>query len=48
MEAGNQLAGYVAADFYSDKGPSASLEPSTRESYLKKIDFERGRLKEWF
>lgn len=48
METGNQQAGYVAADFYNEKGPSAVLEPPSEESYRKKIDFERKRLSEWF
>ncbi|MGH9953522.1 MAG: NAD(P)/FAD-dependent oxidoreductase, partial [Nitrososphaeraceae archaeon] len=48
METGNQQAGYVAADFYNEEGPAASLEPPSKESYKKKIDFERRRLSEWF
>ncbi|HZD35807.1 MAG TPA: FAD/NAD(P)-binding oxidoreductase [Nitrososphaeraceae archaeon] len=48
METGNQKAGYVAADFYNEKGPTALLEPPSEESYRKKIDFERKRLSEWF
>jgi len=48
METGNQQAGYVNADFYNEEGPAASLEPPSKESYKKKIDFEISRLKEWF
>ena len=50
IETGNQQAGsYVAADFYNvRKVPAASLEPPSKESYKKKIDFERRRLSEWF
>jgi sulfide:quinone oxidoreductase len=48
MEIGNQKAGYIDADFYSETGPTTRLEPPSEEFYQKKIDFERSRLKEWF
>jgi sulfide:quinone oxidoreductase len=47
METGDKKAGYVAADFYNEQGPTALLEPPSEESYKKKIDFERSKLNEW-
>jgi sulfide:quinone oxidoreductase len=47
MEIGDKKAGYVAADFYNEQGPTTLLEPPSEESYKKKIDFERSRLNEW-
>jgi sulfide:quinone oxidoreductase len=48
MEVGNEKAGYVAADFYHEHGPTTLLEPPSKESYKKKLDFERSKLNEWF
>ncbi len=47
METGDKKAGYVVADFYNEKGPTAVLEPASEDSYKKKIDFERSKLNEW-
>jgi sulfide:quinone oxidoreductase len=47
METGNEQAGYVAADFFAEPGPSLRLEPPSKENYEKKHDFERSRLHEW-
>jgi hypothetical protein len=47
MEIGDKKAGYVAADFYNESGPTTLLEPPSEELYKKKIDFERSRLSEW-
>jgi sulfide:quinone oxidoreductase len=47
MEIGNRKAGYISADFYNERGPVTLLEPPSEESYKKKIDFERSKLKEW-
>jgi sulfide:quinone oxidoreductase len=47
MEVGNEMAGYVAADFYHEQGPVTLLEPPSEESYKKKLDFERSKLNEW-
>jgi sulfide:quinone oxidoreductase len=47
MEVGNKKAGYVAADFYNERGPVALLEPPSEGSYKKKLDFERSKLNEW-
>jgi sulfide:quinone oxidoreductase len=33
MEIGDKKAGYIAADFYSEQGPSTLLEPPSEESY---------------
>jgi sulfide:quinone oxidoreductase len=47
MEIGNKKAGYVDADFYNETGPITRLEPPSEESYVKKYDFEKNRIKEW-
>jgi sulfide:quinone oxidoreductase len=47
METGDKKAGYVVADFYNEKGPTAVLEPASEDSYKKKIDFERSKINEW-
>ena len=47
MEVGNEKAGYIAADFYHQEGPSTLLEPPSDESYKKKLDFERSKVNEW-
>jgi sulfide:quinone oxidoreductase len=47
VEVGNNLAGFVEADFYHEGGPKVRLESPTTENYEKKHDFERSRTKEW-
>jgi sulfide:quinone oxidoreductase len=47
MEVGNEKAGYVAADFYDERGPATLLEPPSDESYKKKLFFEKTKLNEW-
>lgn len=47
MEIGGKKAGYLAADFYNEKGPATQLETPSEESYTKKLDFERTRIDEW-
>ncbi|AIC16106.1 putative FAD-dependent pyridine nucleotide-disulfide oxidoreductase (sulfide:quinone oxidoreductase-like) [Nitrososphaera viennensis EN76] len=47
VEVGNSMAGFVEADFYHEGGPAVRLEPPSAESYEKKHDFERSRIKEW-
>jgi sulfide:quinone oxidoreductase len=47
LETGNKKAGYLAADFYDEKGPITNLELVSEESYERKIEFERTRLKDW-
>ena len=47
MEVGDKKAGYIAADFYNEHGPITLLEPPSKESYKKKLDFERSKLDEW-
>ena len=47
MEIGNQKAGYIAADFYHEKGPATFLDPPSNESYSKKLDFEKSKINEW-
>jgi len=47
MEVGDKKAGYIAADFYNEDGPVTLLEPPSKESYEKKLDFERNKISEW-
>ena len=47
MEVGNKKAGYISADFYNENGPVTLLEPPSKESYEKKLNFERSRVSEW-
>jgi sulfide:quinone oxidoreductase len=47
MEVGDKKAGYIAADFYNEGGPVTVLEPPSKESYEKKLDFERSKIREW-
>jgi sulfide:quinone oxidoreductase len=47
MEIGNEKAGYLAADFYNKEGPTTRLEKPSKDSYIKKLDFERCRLIDW-
>lgn len=47
MEVGNNLAGYLEADFYNQAGPGLKLEAPSEQNYEKKLDFERRRVKEW-
>lgn len=47
MEVGDKKAGYIAADFYNEGGPVTVLEPPSKESYEKKLDFERSKISEW-
>ena len=47
MEVGNKKAGYISADFYNENGPVTLLEPPSKESYEKKINFERSKVSEW-
>ena len=47
MEVGNNLAGYLEADFYNQAGPVLKLEAPSEQNYEKKLDFERRRVKEW-
>jgi sulfide:quinone oxidoreductase len=47
MEVGDKKAGYIAADFYNEGGPVTLLEPPSKESYEKKLDFERSKISEW-
>ena len=47
LEVGDRKAGYIAADFYNESGPVTLLEPPSKESYEKKLDFERSKISEW-
>jgi sulfide:quinone oxidoreductase len=47
MEIGGKKAGFLAADFYNITGPTTRLDPPSEESYRKKLDFEKDRIKEW-
>ena len=47
MEVGDMKAGYVSADFYNKAGPVTLLEPPSKESYEKKLDFEKSKISEW-
>ncbi len=47
MEVGDKKAGYIAADFYNEDGPVTLLEPPSKETYEKKLDFERSKITEW-
>src|ERR687889_240590 len=47
MEIGSKKAGFLAADFYNITGPITRLDPPSEESYRKKLDFEKNRIKEW-
>ena len=47
MEVGNKKAGYISADFYNENGPVTLLEPPSKESYEKKLNFERSKVSEW-
>jgi sulfide:quinone oxidoreductase len=47
MEVGNKKAGYIDADFYNEAGPITRLESPSDESYQRKVDFERSRIREW-
>jgi sulfide:quinone oxidoreductase len=47
MEIGSKKAGFLAADFYNITGPITKLDPPSEESYRKKLDFEKSRIKEW-
>jgi sulfide:quinone oxidoreductase len=47
MEVGDKKAGYVSTDFYNEAGPVTLLEPPSRESYEKKLDFEKSKISEW-
>ena len=43
----DKKAGYISADFYNENGPVTLLEPPSKESYEKKLNFERSRVSEW-
>jgi len=47
MEVGGKKAGYIDTDFYNENGPVTLLEPPSKESYEKKLDFERSKIREW-
>ena len=47
MEVGDKKAGYIATDFYNEVGPVTLLEPPSKESYEKKLEFERSKISEW-
>ena len=47
MEVGNKKAGYISADFYNENGPVTLLEPPSKKSYEKKLNFERSKVSEW-
>jgi sulfide:quinone oxidoreductase len=47
VEVGNNMAGLVEVDFYHPDGPSVKLQPPSPQSYEKKHEFERSRIKEW-
>lgn len=47
MEVGDKKAGYIAADFYNEDGPVTLLEPPSKETYEKKLEFERSKITEW-
>ena len=47
MEVGDKKAGYIATDFYNEDGPVTLLEPPSKESYEKKLEFERSKISEW-
>jgi sulfide:quinone oxidoreductase len=47
MEVGNRMAGYIDTDFYNKSGPVTLLEPPSKESYEKKLDFEKSKISEW-
>jgi sulfide:quinone oxidoreductase len=47
MEVGDRKAGYIDTDFYNEDGPVTLLEPPSKESYEKKLDFEKSKISEW-
>jgi sulfide:quinone oxidoreductase len=47
MEVGDKKAGYISTDFYNEAGPVTLLEPPSRDSYEKKLDFEKSKISEW-
>ena len=47
MEVGDKKAGYIATDFYNEGGPVTLLDPPSKVSYEKKLDFEKSRISEW-
>lgn len=47
METGESKAGYIDTNFYNKEGPITSLYPPSEDSYRKKIDFEKNRVKDW-
>jgi sulfide:quinone oxidoreductase len=47
MEVGDRKAGYIDTDFYNEGGPVTVLEPPSKESYKKKLDFEKSKISEW-
>jgi sulfide:quinone oxidoreductase len=47
MEVGDEKAGYISTDFYNEAGPVTLLEPPSKESYEKKLDFEKSKISEW-
>ncbi|MDQ4073110.1 MAG: NAD(P)/FAD-dependent oxidoreductase, partial [Thermoproteota archaeon] len=47
METGDENAGLIEANFYSEQGPITKLYPASKESFQKKIEFEQSRLDTW-
>jgi sulfide:quinone oxidoreductase len=47
MEVGDKKAGYISTDFYNEAGPVTLLEPPSKDSYEKKLDFEKSKISEW-
>ena len=47
METGENKSGYIDTSFYDEEGPITSLYPPSEDSYRKKIDFEKTRVKDW-
>lgn len=47
MEIGNQKAGYIEVDFYHELGPATLLDPPSKETYSKKLNFEKSKISEW-
>ncbi len=47
METGNENAGFIEANFYSEQGPITKLYSASKESFQKKVEFEKSRLETW-
>jgi sulfide:quinone oxidoreductase len=46
MEIGDNKAGYLEVDLYNED-PNSRLQSPSEESYIKKLEFEETRVKNW-